>query len=149
MRQDDVIERALEQQHRKHDGNMAFSISFPIPQMNTIRRKEGCHLVQEEVRAAVDETRTCKAVGMKQQGAWTRWENAVERKVTWAEFWSHTTSNFLSRQCTMCFQAHQSCCTHGEKQRHHFIHFGFFHCTYSHFVFINPQTSLPQPSIKN
>lgn len=87
MRQDDVIERALEQQHRKHDGNMAFSISFPIPQMNTIRRKEGCHLVQEEVRAAVDETRTCKSVGMKQQGAWTRWENAVERKVTWAEFW--------------------------------------------------------------
>ena len=24
---------------------------------------------------------------MKQQGAWTRWENAVERKVTWAELW--------------------------------------------------------------
>ncbi|KAK0145090.1 hypothetical protein N1851_016010 [Merluccius polli] len=24
---------------------------------------------------------------MKQQGAWTRWKNAVERKVTWAELW--------------------------------------------------------------
>ena len=35
----------------------------------------------------MEETRTCKAVGMKQQGAWTRWENAVERKVTWAELW--------------------------------------------------------------
>ncbi|KAK0140301.1 hypothetical protein N1851_022776 [Merluccius polli] len=28
---------------------------------------------------------TCKAVGMKQQGAWIRWENVVERKVT--ELW--------------------------------------------------------------
>ena len=37
--------------------------------------KEGRHLVQEEVRAAVEETRIAKAVGMKQQGAWTRWEN--------------------------------------------------------------------------
>ncbi|XP_060938981.1 uncharacterized protein LOC133018922 [Limanda limanda] len=60
--------------------------SFPTPQMNT-RGKERRRLVQEEVRAAVEETRTCKAVGMKQQGAWTRWENAVERKVTWAELW--------------------------------------------------------------
>ncbi|XP_031418446.1 uncharacterized protein LOC105897391 [Clupea harengus] len=58
--------------------------SFPTPQMNT-RGKEGRRLVQEEVRAAVEETRTCKAVGMKQQGAWMRWENAIERKVTWAE----------------------------------------------------------------
>ena len=49
--------------------------------------KEGRHLVHEEVRAAVEETRTVKAVGMKQQGAWTRWENAVERKATWAELW--------------------------------------------------------------
>ena len=24
---------------------------------------------------------------MKQQGAWTRWENGVDRKVTWAELW--------------------------------------------------------------
>ncbi|KAK0151167.1 hypothetical protein N1851_007647 [Merluccius polli] len=63
--------------------------SFPSPQMNT-RGKERRRLVQEEVRAAVEETRTCKAVGMKQQGAWTRWENAVERK------------------CMTCFQARSS-----------------------------------------
>ncbi|XP_061905517.1 uncharacterized protein LOC133651562 [Entelurus aequoreus] len=59
---------------------------FPTPQLNT-RGKEGRRLVQDEVRAAVEETRTCKAVGMKQQGAWTRWDNAVERRVTWAEIW--------------------------------------------------------------
>ncbi|XP_062916611.1 uncharacterized protein LOC134352920 [Mobula hypostoma] len=52
-----------------------------------IRGKERRRLVQEEVRAVVEEMRTCKAVGMKQQGAWTRWENAVERKVTWADLW--------------------------------------------------------------
>ncbi|XP_028310814.1 uncharacterized protein LOC114468234 [Gouania willdenowi] len=60
--------------------------SFPTPQTNT-SGKEGRRLFQEEVRAAVEESRTIKAVGMKQQGAWTRWENAVERKVTWAELW--------------------------------------------------------------
>lgn len=24
---------------------------------------------------------------MRQQGAWSRWENAIERRVTWAELW--------------------------------------------------------------
>lgn len=61
--------------------------SFPTPQVNTIRENDMRRLVQEEVRAAVEYTRTCKAVGMKQQGAWTRWEKAVEMKVTLAEFW--------------------------------------------------------------
>lgn len=28
-----------------------------------------------------------KAVEMKQQVAWTRWEDAVKRKVTWSEIW--------------------------------------------------------------
>ena len=40
--------------------------SFPTPQMNS-SGKEGHYLVQEEVRAAVEETSTVKAVGMKQQ----------------------------------------------------------------------------------
>ncbi|XP_071400827.1 uncharacterized protein [Centroberyx affinis] len=43
--------------------------------------------VQEEVRAAVEEERSCRMVAMRQQGAWTRWENTIERKVTWAELW--------------------------------------------------------------
>ncbi|KAL7848811.1 hypothetical protein SRHO_G00204340 [Serrasalmus rhombeus] len=68
--------------------------SFPTPQKNT-RGKERQRLVQEEVRAAIEEARSCKAVGMRHQGAWTRWENAVERKVTWTEIWKaspHLTS---------------------------------------------------------
>ncbi|XP_063056077.1 uncharacterized protein LOC134450154 [Engraulis encrasicolus] len=60
--------------------------SFPTPKMNT-RGKERRHQIQEEVRADVEEMRSCRAVGMRQQGAWTRWENALERKVTWNEIW--------------------------------------------------------------
>ena len=33
------------------------------------------------------EERSSKAVGMAQQSAWTRWEQAVERKITWADLW--------------------------------------------------------------
>lgn len=39
--------------------------SFPSLQMNTIRGKERCCLVQKEMRAAVEESKTCKSVGMK------------------------------------------------------------------------------------
>ena len=49
--------------------------SSPTPQINS-RGKERRRLVQK-VRAAVEETRTWKAVGIKQMGAWTRWENPV------------------------------------------------------------------------
>lgn len=61
--------------------------SFATPHIDTIKGKERRHLVQEEVRAVIEEERTCRTVGMRQQGAWIRWENAVERKVTWAELW--------------------------------------------------------------
>lgn len=44
-------------------------------------------LLQEEVRAAVEEERASTIIGMRQQGAWTRWEQAVERKVTWTDLW--------------------------------------------------------------
>lgn len=61
--------------------------SFSTPHIDTIKGKERRRLVQEEVRAVVEEERTCRTVGMRQQGAWIQWENAIERKVTWAELW--------------------------------------------------------------
>ncbi|XP_051969484.1 LOW QUALITY PROTEIN: uncharacterized protein LOC127634119 [Xyrauchen texanus] len=61
--------------------------SFSTPHIDTTKGKERRCLVQEEVRAVVEEERTCRTVGMRQQGAWTRWENTIERKVTWAELW--------------------------------------------------------------
>ncbi|KAK0134731.1 Retrovirus-related Pol polyprotein from type-2 retrotransposable element R2DM [Merluccius polli] len=51
------------------------------------RGKERRQLVQNEVRAAVEEERSIRAVGMRHQGAWTRWEQAVERKITWTDLW--------------------------------------------------------------
>ncbi len=61
--------------------------SFPVPHVNLSSGNERNSLVQEEVRATVEEIRSCRAVGMKQQGAWTRWEKAIDRKVTWTELW--------------------------------------------------------------
>lgn len=40
------------------------------------RKEEHC-LVQDEVKAAVMEMRTCRAVGINQQGVWSRWEEIV------------------------------------------------------------------------
>ena len=40
-------------------------------------------LVQQEVRRGEEEERQVKAVGMKQQGQYTRWEQARPRKITW------------------------------------------------------------------
>lgn len=49
--------------------------------------RERQKLVQDEVRASVEEERTSRAVAMRQQGAWMRWEQAMERSVTWRETW--------------------------------------------------------------
>ncbi|TWW54222.1 hypothetical protein D4764_0192250 [Takifugu flavidus] len=57
---------------------------FPKTQVSLARGKERHHLLQEEVRAGVEEERVGRAVGLPQQGAWTRWESALQRKVTWS-----------------------------------------------------------------
>ncbi|TWW77850.1 uncharacterized protein LOC130535078 [Takifugu flavidus] len=57
---------------------------FPKTQVSHARGKERNHLLQEEVRAGVEEERVGRAVGLRQQGAWTRWESALQRKVTWS-----------------------------------------------------------------
>lgn len=61
--------------------------SFSTPHIDSIKGRERRRLVQEEVRAVVEEERPCRTVGMRQQGAWIRWKNVIERKVTWAELW--------------------------------------------------------------
>lgn len=49
--------------------------------------KERRQLVQDEVRKKVEEERQARAVGMKQQGAWMRWEATQDRRVTWQDIW--------------------------------------------------------------
>ena len=41
-------------------------------------------LLQEEIQAGVEEERVSRAVGLWQQGAWTRWEIILQRRITWA-----------------------------------------------------------------
>jgi hypothetical protein len=42
-------------------------------------------VVQLDVRKAVEEERVAKAVGMAQQGAWTRWESVMQKKLSWQD----------------------------------------------------------------
>ncbi|XP_075904972.1 uncharacterized protein LOC142903304 [Nelusetta ayraudi] len=59
--------------------------AFPQPCYEKAHGKDKRQLVLREVRAGVEEERTSRMVAMQQQGAWTRWEDALERKVTWSE----------------------------------------------------------------
>lgn len=61
--------------------------AIPQPCYRKARGKDKRQLVLKEVRAGMEEERTGRMVGMQQQGAWTRWEGALDRKVTWAEIW--------------------------------------------------------------
>lgn len=44
--------------------------------------RDRCQLVLEEEQAGVEEERTCRMVGMWQLGVWTRWEGALEKKIS-------------------------------------------------------------------
>ncbi|KAL7880337.1 hypothetical protein SRHO_G00025910 [Serrasalmus rhombeus] len=92
-----ITEKPVKSLHKVYDSSLKDSTSIQstyaeldgwLKSMDkNTRGKERQRLVQEEVRAAVEEARSCKAVGMRHQGAWTRWLNAVERKVTWTGIW--------------------------------------------------------------
>ncbi|XP_063058826.1 uncharacterized protein LOC134452393 [Engraulis encrasicolus] len=60
---------------------------FPSTRVDKVQGKERQHLIQQEVRAGVEEERASRMVGMGQQGAWTRWENVLQRKITWPNIW--------------------------------------------------------------
>ncbi|XP_056314571.1 uncharacterized protein LOC130229674 [Danio aesculapii] len=61
---------------------------FTSASWNKADPKERRWLIQREVRKAEEETRQVKAVGMKKQGSWTRWEGVRERALTWQDIWS-------------------------------------------------------------
>jgi len=58
--------------------------SSTTPHYNKGKRKV---LVQDKVRASLEERRANRKVEIQQQGAWTRFKQAVECKVLWAELW--------------------------------------------------------------
>ncbi len=57
---------------------------FPKTLVSQARGKEIHHLLQEEVRAGVEEEQVSRAMGLWQQGAWTRWESTLQCRITWA-----------------------------------------------------------------
>ena len=65
---------------------------FPGIRYDKVRGKERQHLLQEEVRAGVEEKRVGRMVGLSQQGAWTKWENTLQRKITWSDIWRSDSS---------------------------------------------------------
>ena len=56
---------------------------FPTTLVSQVRGKERHQLLQEEVQAGVEEEQVSRAMGFRQQGAWTRWECTLQRRVTW------------------------------------------------------------------
>ena len=44
-------------------------------------------MVVDELKAAAEEDRRAAAVQQPQQGAWTRWDDVVVRRLTWADLW--------------------------------------------------------------
>lgn len=65
--------------------------SFPIPRYDKARGREKRSMIQDEIRAEVEEDRRVKMVAMYQQGTWTRWEHAEQQKLTWLELWRRGT----------------------------------------------------------
>lgn len=61
--------------------------TLTTPRYDKVQRKEKRQLLQDKVRAFVEKERFARAVGMIQQGAWTKWEQAMARKITWSDLW--------------------------------------------------------------
>ena len=89
---------------------------YPSPRIDNARGKERRALLQKEVREGIEETRLAKMVGLSQQGAWTRWENYVRRRITWSDLWKADLSQlrFHIQAVYDLLLAHQTF-THGAK----------------------------------
>lgn len=63
------------------------SIASTPTDLASCRGRARRQLVQQEVRAGMEEERATRAVGMRQQGAWTRWDQALDRRISWSDLW--------------------------------------------------------------
>lgn len=77
--------------HRAMVGTVAMGRAglgaMPQPHYNRAQGRERRQLVLKEVRAEIEDERTSRMMGMRMQGAWTRCEGALEKKITWSELW--------------------------------------------------------------
>ena len=71
---------------------------FPTIRIDKPLGRERHQLLQSEIRRSKEEKRGEKMVGMRQHGAWTKWESMVKRKITWSDLWrNEITIRFLIR----------------------------------------------------
>lgn len=78
--------------------------AIPQPLYDRAQGKERQDLILEEVRAGVEDVRISRMMSLQQQGTSTRWEGALERKLT---------SNDI---CKAAYQVHDpSCLRHATK----------------------------------
>ena len=68
----------------KGRSGLGYHPSIKIPNAGC---KEYHQLLQGEVRAGMEESRLSTMVALGQQGAWTKWQDVVQRKILWADFW--------------------------------------------------------------
>ena len=71
---------------------------FPTVRIDKALGRERHKLLQSEIHRSEEEKRVEKIVGMRQQGAWTKWKSMVKRKITWSDLWRNEfTIRFLIR----------------------------------------------------
>ena len=49
--------------------------------------KQKKYMIEQEIRAMEDEARSARAVSMRSQGAWTKWESAAKTNLSWNDLW--------------------------------------------------------------
>lgn len=55
--------------------------NLEVPCFDKAQGRERQQLIQDEIRASAKKERMNKAVAMRQQEAWTRWEQALEQRI--------------------------------------------------------------------
>lgn len=58
------------------------------------RGRERRQLIQDGIGAEVEEERRSRTLVMHQQGAWTNWDHASSRNITWTELWKSEPARF-------------------------------------------------------
>lgn len=60
---------------------------LPGMRVNNAQGKELQYLMQKDIWAGVEEAQASRTVRIRKQGALTKWENELQRKITRAHIW--------------------------------------------------------------
>ena len=102
----------------------------------TASPKEKRHLVVQQIRQTEEDKRLVKAVGMAQQGAWTRWESAMDRNLSWKDLWTQSEGSlrFLLRPVSDLLPTQTNLQLWGKKEDASCIRCGASRCNLQHIL---------------